>query len=57
MDTYKLVKVIINALGLTKIIINIVIRHHNLLDSIISNWELLFILKFWSLLYYFLSII
>ena len=34
---YKLVKVTINALGLARIIINIVVRHHGLPDSIITN--------------------
>ena len=29
---YKLVKVTINALGFAKVIINVVIRYHNLLD-------------------------
>ena len=33
-----------------------VVRHHNLLDLIITNQKLLFILKFWSLLCYFLGI-
>ena len=53
---YKPVKVIIDAPGLAKVIINIVIRHHSLLDLIITNRGLLFISKFWSLLCYFLGI-
>ena len=53
---YKLVKVIINALGLAKVIINIVVRNHGLPDSIITNWGPFFISKFWSSLYYFLGI-
>ena len=53
---YKLVKAKINILGFAKIIINIVIRHHGLPNSIFSDQELLFTSKFWLLLYYFLGI-
>ena len=53
---YELVKVTINAPGFAEIIINIVVKHHGLLDSIVTDWELFFTSKFWSLLYYFLSI-
>ena len=53
---YEQVKVTINAPGLAKIIINIVMRHHDLPNSIVTNQGLFFISKFWSLLYYFLSI-
>ena len=53
---YKLVKVIINAPGLAEVIIDMVVRHHNLLNSIVTDQGSLFILKFWSLLYYFLGI-
>ena len=56
MDYYKPVKVTINALGLAKIIINIIVRHHGLQDSIVTNRGSLFTSKFWSLLCYFLSI-
>ena len=51
---YKPVKVIINAVGIVKVIINVVIRYHNFSDSIIINQMLLFISKFWLLLCYFL---
>ena len=34
---YKVIKVTINILGLTKIIINIVVRHHGLLNSIVTD--------------------
>ena len=34
---YKPIKVIINALGIIKIIINIVVRHHGLPNSIVTN--------------------
>ena len=53
---YKPVKVTINFPGLVEVIINVVMRHYYLLDSIITNQELLFTSKFWSLLYYFLGI-
>lgn len=50
---YKPVKTMINIVGLIEIIINVIIRHHYLAKSIISDPGLLFISKFWSLLYYF----
>ena len=53
---YKLVKVTINAPGLVEVILDVVIRHHSLPDSIISNKGSFFTLKFWSSLYYFLGI-
>ena len=53
---YEPVKVTINALGLTEVIINVVVRHHGLPDSIVTNRRLLFTSKFWSLLCYFLGI-
>ena len=53
---YELIKVTIDAPGLAEVIINVIIRHYGLLDSIITDWELLFTSKFWSLLCYFLDI-
>ena len=53
---YKLVKVSNNALGLAKVIINVVMRHHGLPDLIITNQGSFFILKFWSSICYFLGI-
>ena len=53
---YKPVKVTIDAPGLAKVIIDVVVRHHGLLDSIVTNWGLLFTSKFSSLLCYFLGI-
>ena len=53
---YKLVKVTINTSGLAKVIIDMVMRYYGLPDSIVTDWESLFTSKFWSLLYYFLSI-
>ena len=43
---YELVKVTIDAPGLAKIILDVVVRHHGLPDSIMSDRGLLFILKF-----------
>ena len=53
---YKPIKVTINAPGLAEVIINIVVRHHGLADSIVIDRGLLFTSKFWSLLCYFLGI-
>lgn len=43
---YKLIKTTIDATGLAKIIINVVIRQHSLLEYIISDRDSLFISKF-----------
>ena len=53
---YEPIKVTIDAPGLAEVIINVVVRHHGLPDSIISNREAIFSSKFWSSLCYFLSI-
>ena len=53
---YKPVKVTINAPGLAKIIIDVVVRYHSLPDLIVTDRGLLFTSKFWSLLCYFLGI-
>ena len=53
---YEPVKVTIDAPGLAEVIINVVVRHHGLLDSIISDRGAIFTSKFWSLLCYFLGI-
>ena len=50
------VKVTINALGQAEVIIDVVVRHHGLPDSIISDRGAIFTSKFWSLLCYFLGI-
>ena len=34
---YKLVKITINTSSFTEIIINVVVRHHHFLDSIVTN--------------------
>ena len=56
MVNYELVKLTINAFGLAEAIISVVMRHHGLLDTIISNRGSVFTSKFWSLLCYFLDI-
>ena len=53
---YKPVKITIDAPDLAKVIIDVVIRHHGLPDSIITDRGSLFTSKFWSLLCYFLDI-
>ena len=53
---YKPVKVTINAPGLVEVIIDVVVQHHGLPDSIISDRGAIFTSKFWSLLCYFLGI-
>ena len=50
---YKLIKITINAPRLAKIIIDLLVRHYRLLDLIVTNKSLFFILKFCSLLCYF----
>ena len=53
---YEPVKVTIDAPGLVKAILNVVVWHHGLHNSIVSDRGSLFILQFWSLLCYFLGI-
>ena len=53
---YKPVIIIINTASLLEIIIVIMIRHYKLPNLIITSQELLFILKFLSILCYFLGI-
>ncbi len=53
---YKLVKVTIDVLNQAKVIINVVVCHHRVLESIVMDENLLLISKFWFLLYYFLEI-
>lgn len=56
MVNHKPVKVTKNTLGLAKVILDMIVWHHGLFYSIISDRGLLFIFKFWSLLCYFLRI-
>ncbi len=53
---YKPIKVTIDVPGLAEIIIEVVMRNHGLPDSIVSDQDLVFTSKFWSLLCYFLGI-
>ena len=53
---YELMKITINILGLAEVFINVVIWHHGLLDSIITDQSSLFTSKFRSSLCYFLEI-
>ena len=53
---YELVKVIINVSRLADVIIDVIVQHYGLPDSIISDCRAIFTSKFWSLLCYFLDI-
>ena len=53
---YELVKITIYALGLAEVIIDVVMWHHGLPDSIICDRGAIFTSKFYFLLYYFLGI-
>ena len=53
---YKPVKIILDSPGLAEVIIDMVVRHHGLLNSIVTNRGFFFISKFWSSLCYFLGI-
>ena len=53
---YEPLKITINAPGLAEVIIDVVVRHHGLPDSIITDWGSLFTSKFWFSLCYFLGI-
>ena len=53
---YEPVKITIDAPGLAEVIIDVVVRHHDLPNSIVTDRGSLFTSKFWSLLCYFLSI-
>ena len=53
---YEIVKVTNNAFGLVEIILEVVVQHYGLRNSIVSDLGLVIILKFWLLLYYFFGI-
>ena len=53
---YEPVKVIIDAPGLAEVIIDVVVWHHDLPDSIVTDRGSLFTSKFWSSLCYFLGV-
>lgn len=52
---YKLVRIIIDVTGLAKVIMDVLVRHHNLLESIVSNRDFLFTSKILFLICYFLA--
>ena len=52
---YELVKITINAPALAEVIIDVVVLHNGLSDSIISDRGAIFTSKFWSSLCYFLG--
>ena len=56
MVNYVPVKININAPGLVEVIINVVVRHYGLFNSIVTDSGFLFTSKFWSSLCYFLDI-
>ena len=53
---YEPVKVTIDAPRLAEVIIDVVVRHYGLLDSIVTNRGSFFTSKFWSFLCYFLEV-
>ncbi len=53
---YVPVKVTIDTLGLAEVIIDIIVRHHGVPESIVTDRGSLFTSKFWSSLCYFLGI-
>ncbi len=53
---YEPVKVTIDVSGLAEVIIDVVMCHHGVSESIITDRGSLFTSKFWSLLCYFLDI-
>ena len=53
---YEPAKITIDAPGLAKVISDVVVWHYGLLESIMSDRDSLFTLKFWLLLCYFLDI-
>ena len=53
---YEPVKITIDAPGLAEVIIDVVVWHHGLPDSIVTDRGALFTSKFWSSLCYFLGI-
>ena len=56
MIDWKSVKITIDISELAEVILDMVVGHHDLFNSIVLNKDWLFILKFWSSLYYFLKI-
>ena len=53
---YEPVKITLDAAEFAEVIIDVIVRHHRLPDSIVTNQGSLFTSKFWSLFCYFLGI-
>ena len=53
---YELVKVTIDIPELAEVILDVIVWHYGLPNSIVTDKSSLFTSKFWSLLYYFLGI-
>ncbi len=53
---YKPVEITVDEPGLVKVIIDVILHHHGVPESIVTDRGSLFTSKFWSLLYYFLGI-
>ncbi len=53
---YEPVSVIIDTTGVVEVMIDVIVHHHGVLESIITDRDLLFTSKFWSSLCYFLGI-
>ena len=53
---YKPVKITIDTPGVAEVIINVVVRHYSLLNSIVTDKSSLFTSKFWSFFCYFFNI-
>lgn len=53
---YELIKIIINVLNLREVILDRVVRHHGVFNSIINDWSLVFNSKSRLSLCYFLEI-
>lgn len=50
---YELIKIINDSLGLTKVILDVIVKYHGFFNLIMSDRGSIFISKFWSLLCYF----
>ena len=53
---YNLVKITINTSHLAEVKIDVIVWHHSIFNSIMTNKGSLFIFKFWSLLCYLFGI-
>lgn len=53
---YETVMITINVLELGEVILNMAMQYYGLINSIVVDWDLVFILKLWLSLCYFLEI-